>query len=63
MKNKNEKKNPFQQELQCVFWRKKFQKSPLTTPIRYGLPASPKACDIRIWKASAVDRRFGNTTY
>lgn len=35
----------------------------LTTPIRYGLPASPNACDMRIWKASAVDRLFGITTY
>lgn len=35
----------------------------LTAPTRYGLPASPSACEIRIWKASAVERRFGTTTY
>lgn len=32
-------------------------------PIMYGLPASPNACEIRIWKASAVDRLVGITTY
>lgn len=31
--------------------------------MKYGLPASPNACDMRIWKASAVDRLVGNTTY
>jgi hypothetical protein len=35
----------------------------LTTPTRYGLPASPSACEISIWNASAVDRRTGITTY
>lgn len=35
----------------------------LTKPIKYGLPASPSACDMRIWKASAVDRLVGITTY
>lgn len=35
----------------------------LTKPIKYGLPASPKACEINIWKASAVDRLVGKTTY
>lgn len=31
--------------------------------MRYGLPASPNACDIKIWKASAVLRLLGSTTY
>lgn len=35
----------------------------LTTPTRYGLPASPSACEISIWNASAVDRLTGTTTY
>lgn len=35
----------------------------LTTPTKYGLPASPNACEIKIWNASAVDRRVGTTTY
>lgn len=35
----------------------------LTTPTRYGLPASPSACEISIWNASAVDRLTGITTY
>lgn len=34
-----------------------------TKPIKYGLPASPNACEINIWKASAVERRVGKTTY
>lgn len=33
------------------------------TPTRYGEPASPNACDMRIWKASAVDLLVGTTTY
>mgnify|MGYP007007722664 CR=1 FL=1 len=35
----------------------------LTTPIRYGLPASPKACDKSNWKPSAVDLLIGIITY
>jgi hypothetical protein len=35
----------------------------LTTPTRYGLPASPSACEKSIWNASAVDRLTGVTTY
>ena len=34
-----------------------------TTPMRYGLPASPNAWDMRIWNALAVDRRVGITIY
>uniref|UniRef100_A0A0B7AIE3 Uncharacterized protein n=1 Tax=Arion vulgaris TaxID=1028688 RepID=A0A0B7AIE3_9EUPU len=29
----------------------------------YGLIASPRACDKRIWTDSAKDRRVGMTTY
>lgn len=32
-------------------------------PTKYGEPASPKACDMRIWNASAVDLLVGTTTY
>uniref|UniRef100_A0A2M3ZUA5 Putative secreted peptide n=1 Tax=Anopheles braziliensis TaxID=58242 RepID=A0A2M3ZUA5_9DIPT len=35
----------------------------LTNPTKYGLPASPNACEINIWNASAVERRVGTTTY
>jgi hypothetical protein len=35
----------------------------LTHPTRYGLTASPSACAISIWIASAVDRRVGATLY
>ena len=35
----------------------------LTTPMRYGEPASPKAWLVRIWTASAVPRQAGDTTY
>lgn len=34
-----------------------------TTPIRYGLPASPSRCEMTICSASAVERRVGMTTY
>lgn len=34
-----------------------------TTPIRYGLPASPSRCEMTICRASAVARRVGTTTY
>lgn len=33
------------------------------TPTRYGLEESPNACDIKICKASAVERLVGTTTY
>lgn len=33
------------------------------SPTKYGEPASPNACDMRIWNASAVDRLVGTTTY
>lgn len=35
----------------------------LTTPIKYGLPASPSRCEKTICRASAVERRVGTTTY
>ena len=35
----------------------------LTEPMRYGLPASPSRWESTIWKASAVERRVGITTY
>lgn len=34
----------------------------LTRPIRYGLPASPRRCDVKLWKATAVALRVGITT-
>lgn len=33
------------------------------SPTKYGEPASPNACDMRIWNASAVDLLVGTTTY
>uniref|UniRef100_A0A1Y1LGK0 Uncharacterized protein n=1 Tax=Photinus pyralis TaxID=7054 RepID=A0A1Y1LGK0_PHOPY len=32
-------------------------------PMKYGLPASPKACETSSWKPSADDLRVGTTTY
>jgi hypothetical protein len=35
----------------------------LTTPIKYGLPASPNACDNKICTDSAAERLVGITQY
>ena len=34
-----------------------------TCPIKYGLPASPNKCEIKICTASAAERLVGITTY